>query len=531
MAFGSTANLTFDILANDRASAKFDRLGRAAKGGVGPLSNLGGKLKTVAKYGALAAAAGVVFAAKFGLDAVDAASDLNEVVSKTKVVFGKGSDAMLDFADKADRGLGQSKQQALEALSTFGVLGKAAGLEGPKLTDFSGKLATLAADMASFSNTTPQEAIDALGSALRGEAEPIRKYGILLDDATLKAEALKLGLIDTTKQALTPQQKTLAAQSAIFKQAGDQMGDFERTSGGLANQQKILKAQFDNVKASIGEKLLPVAVQLVSWMNDSLIPGAQKAWQWMKDKLGPVFATVGEWIQTKLIPPLKDVGDAMGKQMPGFIDTMKQAFEDAKPALKIVGEVIENFVIPALVWLGKNVLPMVGRHIAMMGKAFGAVGKVFTFVWNNMMQPVLKFMIRGIARTLDIFGTMIGALSHVPGGMFDWAKEAADKLHHAADEARGFADSIKKIPNDKHITITTTYVSRQGPGGQGGGGGLGGNPGDPAGPAGKSGRTGGAAGRTSARSKSDLDGMVLRVVGLDPAMKAFLATGGTGRYS
>jgi hypothetical protein len=39
----------------------------------------------------------------------------------------------------------------------------------------------------------------AIGSALRGEFEPIRQYGVLLDDATLRNRALKLGLIESAK--------------------------------------------------------------------------------------------------------------------------------------------------------------------------------------------------------------------------------------------------------------------------------------------------------------------------------------------
>jgi phage-related protein len=44
-------------------------------------------------------------------------------------------------------------------------------------------------------------------------------------------------------------------------------GDFARTSGGLANQQRILGATFENVKATVGTALLPVVQQIASQMN------------------------------------------------------------------------------------------------------------------------------------------------------------------------------------------------------------------------------------------------------------------------
>ena len=73
---------------------------------------------------------------------------------------------------------------------------------------------------------------------------------------TLRQKALELGITSTTKDALTPQQKVLAAQAAIFDQTSAAQGDFARTSGGLANQQRILGAQVENLKARLGQALL-----------------------------------------------------------------------------------------------------------------------------------------------------------------------------------------------------------------------------------------------------------------------------------
>ena len=90
--------------------------------------------------------------------------------------------------------------------------------------------------------TSPRAATGPTVPGLRtvvGESEPIRNYGVLLDDATLRQEAFALGITKTTKDALTPQQKVLAAQSAIFKQTTDAQGDFARTSDSAANAQRI----------------------------------------------------------------------------------------------------------------------------------------------------------------------------------------------------------------------------------------------------------------------------------------------------
>lgn len=121
--------------------------------------------------------------AGFMADAVGAASDMGETISKTNVLFGEGADAVIAFAETASTEFGQSQQQALDAATTFATFGGVAGLAGDDLSKFSTDFVGLASDLASFNNTSPQQAIDAIGAALRGEAEPMRQFGVLLDDA------------------------------------------------------------------------------------------------------------------------------------------------------------------------------------------------------------------------------------------------------------------------------------------------------------------------------------------------------------
>lgn len=210
--------------------------------------------------------------------AIDSASDLNETVSKVGVIFGKGAAQVEKFAETADIAMGQSKRQALDGAATFALYGKQAGLTGKALVPFATNLTKLASDMASFSNTSPQEAIEAIGAAMRGESDPIEKYGVLLNETVLKNRALKLGLIETTTQALTPQQRVLAVQAELMKQTAVAQGDFARTSSGVANQQRIAAAQVENLRARIGTALLPVMQAWLTMVNTRLIPVLNDLW-------------------------------------------------------------------------------------------------------------------------------------------------------------------------------------------------------------------------------------------------------------
>ena len=254
-------DLTLRLLAKDQASGELQKVQRSA-------STVGDSFK---KMGAVAAGAlAGVSIASFAKDSIAAASDLNESISKTGVIFGESAGAIKSFAEGAAENLGLSQRAALDAASTFATFGKAAGLTGNDLTAFSTQLTTLSADLASFYNTSPEQAITAIGAALRGESEPIRQYGVLLDDATLRQRAFEMGLISTTKNALTPQQKALAAQAEIMAQTSDAQGDFARTSDGLANKQRILAAEVENAQAKIGELLLPAMSDLVDIATESI---------------------------------------------------------------------------------------------------------------------------------------------------------------------------------------------------------------------------------------------------------------------
>jgi hypothetical protein len=245
--------------------------------------------------------------------AIQAASDLSEETSKAEVVFGDVADEVDAFARTASRAFGQSRTDALKAANNFAIFGKAAGLTGDDLVGFSTDFVGLASDLASFNNTSPEEAVEAIGAALRGEAEPLRKYGVLLDDATLKAKALEMGIYDGTG-ALTAQQKIRAAELVIYEQTTAAQGDFARTSDGLANQQRILSAEIANVVAQIGEKLLPFALKLATFFNDTVIPAVQKvADAFSQNGLAGVFEMFSNY--------LKDKGPQIRDSIVGFLSS------------------------------------------------------------------------------------------------------------------------------------------------------------------------------------------------------------------
>jgi hypothetical protein len=246
-------------------------------------------LKTAGAIGGAFAALKVI---EFGKDSVAAASDLNESFSKVGVVFGTSAKQVQDWSKNSATAMGISQQAALEAAGTFGNLAVSLKLPQATAATMSTKLVGLAGDLASFNNVDPKEALEALRSGLTGETEPLKKFGVNLNDAALKAKAMQLHL-SNGKGVLTASAKAQAAYALILEQTKTAQGDFARTSGGLANQQRIAQAQFENLKATVGTAFLPVIVKLAGVFTKDVVPILKVLSTVLKDNAGWLLPLAG----------------------------------------------------------------------------------------------------------------------------------------------------------------------------------------------------------------------------------------------
>ena len=204
----------------------------------------------------LVAGFGIAGIARGFKSAIDAGSALQESQSKVNVVFGDSANIINQWARTASTSMVMSEQAALEAAGTYGNLFQAFGVGQQQATQMSKTLVQLAADLASFNNTSTEDAIIALRSGLSGETEPLKRYGVALTDARLKAEAMAMGIYDG-KGALDAHQKSLAAYKVILKDTTLAQGDVARTSDNYANQMRSLSSAVENASAEIGIELVP----------------------------------------------------------------------------------------------------------------------------------------------------------------------------------------------------------------------------------------------------------------------------------
>lgn len=225
-----------------------------------------GKIATAAK--AVFAAAIVMQTARAGLALVKFASGVEEMQAKSSVVFGEFTKTVRSeleaFGDSVGRSTHELEGMAASVQDTFVPLGFARG----EAAQLSTQLTKLAVDVASFNNASDTETMRAFQSAIVGNHETVRRFGIIITEATLQQELFRMG-INKTSQEATNQEKVQARLNLIMAGTTDAHGDAARTSGSFANQSKALTAALEELTVNVLTPLLPALSSIVGGLVDA----------------------------------------------------------------------------------------------------------------------------------------------------------------------------------------------------------------------------------------------------------------------
>lgn len=214
----------------------------------------------------LAAAFTVKKLADFGKECIELGSDLAEVQNVVDVVFPHMNKQIDGFAKNAAAQFGLSETMTKKFTGTFGAMSKAFGFNEKAAYDMSTTLTGLAGDVASFYNISQDEAYTKLKSVFTGETESLKDLGVVMTQTALDSYALTNGFGKTTAK-MSEMEKVALRYQFVQNQLTSAVGDFSRTSDGWANQVRILKLQFDSLKATIGQGLINVLSPVIKVIN------------------------------------------------------------------------------------------------------------------------------------------------------------------------------------------------------------------------------------------------------------------------
>jgi hypothetical protein len=252
---------SIDILINarDKASGVMDKVEGRAKKLSGSLKRM--RLPLMALAGGLAAV---------GTASVMAASDLEESINMSNEVFKESSGVIKKWAEENALGFGISNKNAFEYAGNLGGIMKASGFVAEEAAHMSIQMMELAGDMASFKNIRVEDALLKIQAGLTGETEPLKRVGVLMNEAIIKERAYKMGL-ELTNGKLTESQKVQARFAEIMSQTVDMQGDAARTSDTFAGALREFKAASANAAAEMGKELLPAMTGVMNVVRDATI--------------------------------------------------------------------------------------------------------------------------------------------------------------------------------------------------------------------------------------------------------------------
>ncbi len=198
---------------------------------------------------------------------VQLAGSVAEQTDKAKVVFGQNFGAVREeleaFGDEVGRATHNLVAMASSVQDTFVPLGFARS-EASKL---SVQLTKLAVDTGSFNDVQAPEVMKAFQSALVGNHETVRRFGIIIDQARIEQELFNMGIMDGVKSA-TAQQKVTARLNIITAGLGDAIGNAKDTADSFANSQYALNEALQEFQVEVITPLLPVLASFLRALTD-----------------------------------------------------------------------------------------------------------------------------------------------------------------------------------------------------------------------------------------------------------------------
>lgn len=458
---GRTLTLTAKLLADskaftsgmDQATSRVDKF----KNGVSKMT-----APALAVVGGLAAV---------GVGAVKLAADAEQMQGGMEAVFGSLSKDVDKMSKDSANRLGMSGASYNQFAAQVGTSLKTAGVAQGDLVSETDKMISAGTDLASVFGGTGPEAVDAMSSAMRGQFDPLEKYGIIITAATVN-ERLKAKGLDKLTGAELSQAKAMETKNMILEQSAQYQGNFAKESNTLAGMQERLTAKFQDLAIKLGTTFLPVLTELaqkfavvVDWISQNsqtvlilagvlgglavgilLVNGAMKAWAAAQAvaKGAVVAFTAVQWLFNAAMAanPVALVVIALVALVAGVIIAYNKIgwFKDfVNASFKLMQEVVGNVAnwiktawttaFTAVSDFIKTSVANITKTIKIIQTTVGLiVSAVKTYFTNgfNAVKTFIQNTINNIKTTIQIIqtvtGVVVGAVKNFFSSAFSWVR-------------------------------------------------------------------------------------------------------------
>ena len=240
--------------------SQFKQLTSASSG----LKNLASNLKML--LGTFVGFYGIRSAFNWVKDAVTSGADVAETNHIIEATFGSLAKEVDDWSQTTMDKYGIAENAAKRYAGTLGAVFQSSGVGMKESAEMSQRLVEIAGDLSSFYNIDTETVYTKLKSGMAGMVRPLRDVGIDLSVASLSAFALEQG-ITKSWQSMSQAEKIALRYQYILQATSNVNGDFQATSGSLANALRTLRAYAQAITETIGDGLASALRHVVGWMN------------------------------------------------------------------------------------------------------------------------------------------------------------------------------------------------------------------------------------------------------------------------
>lgn len=367
---------------------------------------------TFVQVGKAAVAAGAAASAAFGaisFKAVQMAGELEQSTGAVEAIFKDTADKIKGYASTAASSFGITKNEFQELSTLLGAQLKNGGTPLEQLGDKTKDLITLGSDLSAQFGGSTKDAISAISSALKGERDPIERYGVSLKQTTIDAKAAELGF-KKVGGAFSNEAQQAATLALIFEQTADAQGAFNRENNTYAHQVQVLQAKIHDLAAEFGTLLLPYATGFVQVLNEKVMPKLDQLKTWLETVGIPAIKRFANWLGPRLKAAAGALHDAFNTYVLPALQRFKdwwtgggqeqlagiaRAFIAIAPAVIAFGAVFKTTfatvtkltTIPTLIAKVKGafgtLLPLLTSWPLLIGAAIAAVVAIFVYFWQN----------------------------------------------------------------------------------------------------------------------------------------------------
>jgi len=374
----------------------------------------------------------------FGKGAVGAASDLAESANAVSVSFGDAADRILKLGENASTAVGLSAKDFNGFAVQFAGFTRQLTTADKDIVDVTDELTVRIADFASVMNLEVPDAATKFQSALAGSTEPMRAFGIDVSAAAVQTYALENG-ITSNAAAMTEAEKVQARYGLIMEQTAQMSGDFANTSDGLANSQRILAAEMENIKATVGEALVPALQGIMGAVSPVL----------------QAFTALPKGMQQLIV--LSTAG-AFGFRT--FSNTMQGFGMSAKTANKFVGTLGTTMAAATIIFneytTAQNEIKAAGDRVE---QTLNNQTKAIEYGTKAGVKQL--FMTDELGKAMEMLGLDVDLATEAVLGNDEAAYQFIDTINDVDNELVGLGDGFKSLFTDEMQNIDAVRIVRR----------------------------------------------------------------------